>query len=285
MSEHLADQTADGVRTLTLSTDAPVSLQFTGRSVDLDVDLSAEPGTGSIEFTGPAGADLDAIEAGLRDGRLTVRVPPLADVQGFPGISITIGRRMFSLGRTPRLSATATLPPGVSLDLDAGDGDVSVSGSAGAIRVKTSSGDVHVDSAATVRVETASGDVSVDRCEGGTLTSGSGDLNVAEATGAIDLRSGSGYITVSSLSGELRGASGSGDISVEEVLRGSVDCHTGSGDIAVAVRAGLAVWQDLSSGSGDVDRTLSARGEPAPGAPFVSVKAATTSGDVALADA
>lgn len=286
MSEHAEDHTTSGVRTVAVTSDRPLTLEFIGQTADLDLYLDAHAGSATLRFSGAGDVDLALIDATIRDGRLRVDVPPIVDPGGGPALAFNWGRRRFTLGRLPRLAVEAHLPEGSGLHLDSGAGDLTVSGVPGSgVRVKTSSGDITLEQVTGARVETGSGDVHADLCEGATITTGSGDIDLSEASGAVQLRTGSGDVIIEGFSGELTVASGSGDVECSYVTGGTITARTGSGDIRVGVREGLAVWQELSSVSGDVDRTLTPRGEPAPGVPFVTVRAASTSGDVTLADA
>lgn len=286
MPEYVEDHTEHGTRTFAFATDSPITLALVGENADITIDLSGPEGRGELRFSGAAEADLQAIEAAVHEGRVSVRVPPIVTENGAGfGLSIMLGRRSFHLGNVAKIAVEVELPAGSSLDLDSGSGDVNVTGRPGALRARTGSGDVTVEEADDARVEAGSGDVHLAALRGGSVTAGSGDIHLGEASGRVHLRTGSGDIVVSEFEGDLTAASGSGDIHCPEVTGGSVDAHTGSGDVTVGVREGVPVWQELSSRSGDIDRTLSRRGEPAPGAAYVSVRAVTASGDVALIDA
>lgn len=284
MTEHFEDHTEDGLRTFSFTTAAPVRFAFTGRYADLHIEMDAAPGQGQVLFSGGSDLDLSAIAAEIHDGHVGVRMPHSVDTTG-GGFSFAIGGAAFSFGRRPSVDVTVSLPEGSSVEVTTMSGDVSVSGRSGEVRIRSASGDISVDAASTIHVDAGSGDVSVERCEGGHIGSGSGDITVSEVAGGIEVRSGSGDISVATLSSDARIASGSGDIGIDEVIRGDVDAHSATGDISVGVRSGVPTWLDLSSGSGDVDRSLSRRGEPEPGSAYVRVKAVTTTGDITVDDA
>ena len=77
-------------------------------------------------------------------------------------------------------------------------------------------------------------------------------------------------------------ATASGDLVVESALRGKVSMRSASGDVQVGVPAGLAVWTDITTVTGDISSTLESAGEPAEGADYVELRATTVSGDIAL---
>ena len=79
----------------------------------------------------------------------------------------------------------------------------------------------------------------------------------------------------------VQAKSGSGDIAVNSTS-GSVDLRTASGSLTVGVADGLPAWLDLDSGSGQIRIGLDSTHQPPPQAPYVSVRARTASGDIAI---
>jgi len=53
----------------------------------------------------------------------------------------------------------------------------------------------------------------------------------------------------------------------------------------VGVPAGLPVWTDISTVSGEIRSSLTGAGEPEPGAEHLELRAKTVSGDVVLTQA
>ncbi len=80
---------------------------------------------------------------------------------------------------------------------------------------------------------------------------------------------------------DLQASSGSGDIAVPATT-GSVGLRSASGSLTVGVADNLPAWLDLNSVSGDIRIALDSTGEPAAGQPYVSVRARTASGDIAV---
>ena len=98
----------------------------------------------------------------------------------------------------------------------------------------------------------------------------------------MSAKSGSGDIVIRSLQrADFVASSGSGDIAVPSTS-GSVDLRSASGSLTVGVADELPVWLDLHSVSGAVRIALEASHEPPPGEPFVSVRARTASGEIAI---
>lgn len=176
------------------------------------------------------------------------------------------------------------VPAGVSLTARTGSADVTASVALGRTRISTGSGEVSLVEAADLDVTSGSGGISVSTVAGGAarVGSGSGDIVIGEARCPLTAKSGSGDILIRSLrSSDLRASAGSGDITVPSTT-GSVDLRAASGSLTVGVAQGLAAWLDLSSTSGAVRVAMDACNEPAAGEPYVSVRARTASGEIAV---
>ena len=112
--------------------------------------------------------------------------------------------------------------------------------------------------------------------------SGSGDVQIGAAYCPVVAKSGSGDVTVRAVHQvQLQASSGSGDISVPSTS-GSLDLRSASGAITVGVADNLPAWLDLHSVSGDVRIAMDTSDAPEPGEPYVSIKARTASGDIAI---
>jgi DUF4097 and DUF4098 domain-containing protein YvlB len=94
-------------------------------------------------------------------------------------------------------------------------------------------------------------------------------------------KSGSGAVVVKSLRGDLQANSGSGDIGIA-ATKGSVDLRSASGSLTIGVTDNLPAWLDLSSVSGDIRIALESTTRPGPGEPYISLRARTASGDIAI---
>ncbi|HWQ23198.1 MAG TPA: DUF4097 family beta strand repeat-containing protein [Gaiellaceae bacterium] len=177
-------------------------------------------------------------------------------------------------------------PQGADLDLTGGSTDLWVEGELGTVRVRTASGDVHLDRVrGELEARTASGDVRVRETAGETsLLSVSGDLSVAAHSSSLTARTVSGDVAVGTVRAPLTVGTTSGEVELEAVEAGEVRVQTVSGDVRIGVAGGTRVWIDAASVSGelaselDVEDTLPAE---APGA-AVPVHVKTVSGDVAL---
>lgn len=228
--------------------------------------LEAGPRDGVVEGTVSAAEELLAQTTVRQDGD-TLRI-------AFPDEAFRSQSAHLRIG----------VPAGTALTARAGSADVSASTPLGRCRILTGSGDVDLIGAEDLDVTTGSGSVSarVLTGSGARITSGSGDVVVGEADCPITAKSGSGDLLVRSLrAADLRASSGSGDISVPSTS-GSIDLRTASGSLTVGIADGLTAWLDLSSTSGAVRVAMDACNAPVAGEPYVSIRARTASGEIAV---
>ena len=175
------------------------------------------------------------------------------------------------------------VPPDLEYVIKVGAADVSVTADIGRSKISSGSGAISVGRARDLESTTGSGDVSAGEVGGsGTrLASGSGDITVGEAQCPVVAKSGSGDVTIKRAHHPVRASSGSGDITIA-ATSGPVDLRTASGSLTVGVADGLPAWLDLDSSSGDVRIALDSTHQPPPGEAYVSVRATTASGDIAV---
>jgi hypothetical protein len=216
-------------------------------------------------------------------------------------IAVVAPRRTGFLSPRPRLSVTVTAPVGSHLVARLGSAGVTTTGRLGAVRIVTGSGEVSVGEVEQALVKTGSGDIRVldvgGECE---LKAGSGEISVGHLSGSAHLVTGSGGIRVGHAAAPVSLKSGSGDLVVDDVeqsavlstatgdlrvgraRRGQLQLKNVSGDISLGVPAGIPVWTDITSNTGQVRSDLSATGAPAEGQEYVEVRARTVTGDVYL---
>ncbi|MFD9966790.1 DUF4097 domain-containing protein [Streptomyces sp. NPDC059017] len=224
----------------------------------------------------------DQTEVVYASGELTVRTPK-------PNL----------FGRTGTVDVTVELPEGSRLDVTGAWVQVLGEGRLGDVRVKTSSGDVRLDTTGPLKLTASHGSITVDRVEGAAeITTSSGSLRVGLVDGPAVLKNSHGNTTVGAVTGELRVRGANGDIEVRragdsvtattahgalrvgEVARGTVQLETAHGAIEVGVREGTAAWLDVSSRSGQVRNTLSASEAPEQTEGSVEVRARTRHGNI-----
>ena len=194
---------------------------------------------------------------------------------------------------------TVELPTGSRIDMTGAWAQVLGEGRLGEVRVKTSSGDVRLDTTGPLQLTASHGSITVDRVEGtAEITTSSGSLRVGLVDGPAVLKNSHGTTTVGAATGELRVSGANGDIEIRraedsvtattahgtlrvgEVARGTVQLETSYGAIEVGVREGTAAWLDVSSGSGQVRNTLTASETPEKTEDTVKVRARTRYGNI-----
>ncbi|HEY6568048.1 MAG TPA: DUF4097 family beta strand repeat-containing protein [Actinomycetota bacterium] len=204
--------------------------------------------------------------------------------RGSQGKLIRIGtrRKSFGFGSWGRdLRVDLTVPVGTDLDTETGSADLNVDGEIGSVSVRTGSGDVSFeDSLGNVTVKAASGDVNGGAVAGSlTVHGASGDLRARSVGGPLVCRTASGDLQVGRLDGDATVTAASGDIRIDSADAGTLSLKTVSGDIAVGVKPGTAVWLDLTSTTGDAVSDLDGGSEPSDGA-TLEVHATAVSGDI-----
>lgn len=261
------------------------------------VHLAIEIGRGSVHVTATdttesevtvTGRDADLCEVRQDGDRIAVKGPKQ--------------RSLFSGG--DRLDVDVTVPTGSDVAVRTGSADIRLDGTIASGQVKSGSGEVVIDTATgTVQVETGSGDIQIGvaqgpmqvksgsgdvtvREAGGPLTAstGSGDVQVRTAHAACAVKTGSGDLQVGEAQSDLNFATGSGDLVVRTAYRGRLTAKGASGDLHVGVAAGVPVWTDISTVSGEIRSSLTGAGEPEPGAEHLELRAKTVSGDVVLTE-
>jgi DUF4097 and DUF4098 domain-containing protein YvlB len=185
--------------------------------------------------------------------------------------------------RSPSYDVTVVLPTRSRATLTTGSADIRVDGRLGELYARTGSGSITVDDVTeSASLVTGSGDVRVERSAAPlNAVSGSGDVVVGEALAGLRVKIGSGTITVGSTGGGVSASTGSGDIRIHALAAGEARLRTGSGDAWVGVPAGLPVWTDVQA-VGGVTSTLTSRGAPEEGQPYLSLRARVGSGTVHL---
>ena len=176
------------------------------------------------------------------------------------------------------------VPDGLAYVIKTGSADISISADIGRSKIISGSGDITVGNAVDLDCSTGSGNISVARVDGSgaRLSSGSGDVSVSEVLCPLTTKSGSGDVVVQSLrGGDLQAKSGSGDIGIA-ATSGSADLRSASGSLTVGVADNLPAWLDLSSVSGDIRIGLVSTTQPEPGEPYITVRARTASGNIAI---
>lgn len=260
------------------------------------IRLFTEIGKGTVTITATETTETRVDVAGRDAEQVQVR-------QDGDLVSVVAPKQRGGLfGGGDRLDVTITLPTDSQLNVRTGSADLSVSGTIGAAQLKSGSGDVEVDTAGgNLLVETGSGDIRVEEARSELKAkSGSGDVLVVDATatvivstgsgdvqlwttrGPAVVKTGSGDIKVGDAGTDVSMTTGSGDLVVTTARRGRLTAKGASGDVHVGVPAGVPVWTDISTVSGEIRSNLQGAGQPQDGADHVEVRAKVVSGDIVL---
>ncbi len=136
-----------------------------------------------------------------------------------------------------------------------------------------------------VKFRTASGDLSGKvTVRTLTMSSASGDASVNGVDGLVDVKSASGDVHLGSVSGDLSVQSVSGDVVCTISSPVDAKINTVSGNVVLAVGAGLLLSVDASTMSGDLSSeiALDHDGAEGTGEATLHLKVRTVSGDLTL---
>jgi len=261
------------------------------------ITLYVELGKGTLSITATDTTETTVSATGQHADELFVE-------QSGNQISVIAPRQRvgFFGGGEPAIDVVVTVPTMSDLVTKTGSADQKAEGSFGYAKVKSGSGDVSLDRHnGHVMVDTGSGDISVTEVSADLrIKSGSGDVEVGTVIGSMVVSTGSGDVTVATTqqpaqvksgSGDLRIdtahtdvnlSSASGDLMVGRFERGAVTAKNASGDIRIGIPAGVPVWTDVSSVTGQIGSDLEGAGQPEQGQDYVEVRAKTVSGDIVL---
>ncbi|MEV4232014.1 DUF4097 family beta strand repeat-containing protein [Streptomyces bobili] len=264
------------------------------------ISVSAYVYAGSIQFT--AGDRLDTlVEVRPRDPKkdLDTRTAEQTEVAYASGILTITTPKANLLGRGGTVDVTVDLPAGSSIDVSGAGVRVLGEGRLGEARVKTSAGDVRLDTTGPLQLKASHGSSTVDRVVGlADITSSTGNVRIGTVDGPAVLKNSHGTTTVGAVTGELRvnGANGSIDIAraeasvtgtttngvlrLAEVACGEIQLETSNGSIEIGIREGTAAWLDISSNRGQVRNTLAASEAPEQTEDTVKVRARTNWGNI-----
>ncbi|MFG2985706.1 DUF4097 domain-containing protein [Streptomyces sp. NPDC048258] len=265
------------------------------------ISATAHVDAGSIRFT--AGDRLDTVvEVRPRDPKRDqdVRSADQTEVTYASGVlTVRTPKQRYLFGRTGTVDVTVELPTGSRVDMTGAWAQVLGEGRLGEVRVKTSSGDVRLDTTGPLQLTASHGSITVDRIEGmAEISTSSGSLRVGTVDGPAVLKNSHGTTTVGAAAGDLRVSGANGDIDiaraegsvaattahgtlrVAEVARGTVQLETSYGAIEVGIREGTAAWLDVNSDHGQVRNTLTASKAPEETEETVEVRARTRYGNI-----
>jgi len=260
------------------------------------INLYVENGGGSVTVTADEATETTVQVSGRHADETIV-------TQDGDQISVIAPKlRAGFLGGDTKLDMTITVPSDSTLAIKTGSADVTARGSyrAGQVKsgsgdvtieimdgpavVETGSGDIRIDTAdQELRVKSGSGDVRVQYAGGAvSISTGSGDVEIGTSNAPAVVKTGSGDLVVTESRDDVAMTTGSGDFVVRTANRGRLTAKGASGDVHVGIPAGVPVWTDISTVSGEIRSGLDAAGEPGEGADHVELRAKSVSGDIVL---
>lgn len=186
------------------------------------------------------------------------------------------------LRRSGSLRIEVRVPVDGTVEIKTASADTTCRGRYASAAVDSASGDAFVDHVTgDAAARTASGDIKLIRVDGALSVGGaSGDVQAERIGGQVDAKLASGDLQIGEAGSDIHVKTASGDVQVGLVSRGKVQVGTTSGDVGIGVRAGTAVWLDLSTVSGSTSNGLD-MGADGPGArPQLALHLRTVSGDI-----
>lgn len=237
--------------------------------------------------------DLSSIDIEVRSGSVDVRT-------GAPGraiVSLDCGSvddwEMIQLGnsvsirpsgrRARAVRMLVEVPPGSDVEIKGVSADLVLTGSFGATRLHTVSGDVRAEATLRLDVNSVSGDVRVSSVAGdASFTTVSGDVEVREVLGRLTASTASGDIRVLKVGDDVSIGTASGDVRVEQAGGAVVGVKCISGDVTVGLPAGIRVEPDISTLSGRTSLPKPSGTPPASAPRVVRVRLRTVSGNITI---
>ncbi len=262
------------------------------------VDLYVELGKGNV-IVNASDTTATTVEV---EGRDAEQVEVRQDGRQISVIGPKGNRGLF--GGEPSYVVTIELPTHSNAVLKTGSADISMDGTFGHGQVKSGSGDCNIDTfeaplivetgsgditlaraGAELRIKSGSGDVNVTYVEGtSSVSTGSGDVELGTTGGPAVVKTGSGDLEVGHAGDGVSMSTGSGDMRIRYATKGKLTAKGASGDVMVGIPAGVPVWTDLTTVTGDISSSLQGTGQPEPGADYIELRAKTVSGDIHLSE-
>ena len=287
------------------SGDDDFSFHMFGQEHDADVTLDqAIPANAAVRIRNPHG---DVLLSASTDGRVHVTAHDVAyassDKDGKRQLE-RVAPKLNVSGSTVEIESadingahadlTVSVPEGVSLDIDAGHGDVSVDGSKGAVKVDSGHGDVKLnnlegpvtahmskgDVSATgvsgpVAIDGRMNDVTLSNIKGNVAINGDffGDMHLQDIASPVSLHSSRTDIKMEAITGDL--TLDKGDLNFKNVtgpvrvvthssdvegtlVRGATHIENSNGDVSLSVVAPVGDV-DVHNDNGSIDLTLPAQ--------------------------
>ncbi|HUF77125.1 MAG TPA: DUF4097 family beta strand repeat-containing protein [Longimicrobiales bacterium] len=171
-----------------------------------------------------------------------------------------------SRGRARSVDATLRVPRWIDLEIGSRSLDLSVTGTAGAIRVGNVSGDVRIqDVAGPVEVRSIRGEIEIIDARGGVRASSQGDdVVLTRVSGSVEAHSGDGDIVLQDVRSEaVRVEAQDGDVSFSGTIApgGDYGFYVHDGDATIAVPAETSAQVSVSTFDGEFQSDFTVRVE------------------------
>ncbi|MFF4749188.1 DUF4097 family beta strand repeat-containing protein [Streptomyces sp. NPDC002514] len=247
------------------------------------VSVTAHVSAGSIRYTASDRPDtLVDVHPRDPDKDQDVRAAEQTEVTYANGtLTIRTPRQRYVIARTGTVDVSVALPTGSHTDTTGSWTQVLAEGRLGETRVKTSTGDVHLDATGPLHLTASHGPVTINHIQGpAEITTSSGSLRIGTIDGPAVLKNSHGTTTVHTVTGELRVNGANGDIDIEHATnsltattahgtlrvnhatRGTLQLHTSHGAIDIGIHHDTATWIDAHSEHGQVHNTLATTQPP-----------------------
>lgn len=233
---------------------------------------------GFADALGYLGADPDALSASaavhstridLTANQLVVRAPESTPLHRAPlAIRVRAPRDSHVGVRTQSGAVTVSGPAG-RVDIHSGAGGVSVEHANGRAAVRSGSGPLRLGS---MRAEAHA-------------HSGSGDIEITSIGGASTVETSTGDVRLGEVNGDVLVRTGSGGVTVADAVAGHTELISGSGELRVSIRRGVAAEVDLTSSTGSAISDLTVADQPPEQEPPLKIFGRTGSGNAWLSSA
>jgi hypothetical protein len=202
--------------------------------------------------------------------------------------------------RNPSIDVTVEVPAGSRLRGTAHVCRFLVSGELGQCELKTSVGDMQLETAGPLDLQTV-GNITVESAVSrASVTSGSGtvrirevdgtavvkhsngDTTIGEVTGDLRVNAANGNITVERLRGSVTAKAATGNIRVGDASRGTVRLETSLGELEVGIHPGTAAYLDVNTKVGTLQNLLESAEQPEQSEETVYVYARNSVGNIII---
>ena len=169
------------------------------------IAASIEIAAGAVRISATDRADTE-VQVSPRDPlrAADVRAAEQANIDFSHGaLSVTVGRKLLSLGRGGAVNVDVALPSHSRLSVAVASADLHVDGTVADCRFDAASGGAVFDAVeGNIKAATASGDISAHRLLGNaSVSTASGDLSIDAVDGNLKFQAASGSATVGTLRG------------------------------------------------------------------------------------